>query len=49
VGGRDRLLESLEKVLQERSSYPEVQQQLHQLRQQLGQPELVAAPTGSAL
>jgi len=36
------LLESFEKV-------PEVQQQLHQLRQQLGQPELVAAPTGSAL
>jgi hypothetical protein len=42
------LLESLEKVLRERPDYPEVQQQLHQLRQQLGQPELVAAPTGSA-
>jgi hypothetical protein len=29
--------------------YPEVQQQLHQLRQQLGHPELVATPTGSGL
>jgi hypothetical protein len=42
------LLEPFEKVLQERPGHPEVQQQLHQLRQQLGQPELVAAPTGSA-
>jgi hypothetical protein len=38
-----------EKVLQERPSYAEVQQQLHQLRQQLGQPELAATPTGSGL
>jgi hypothetical protein len=29
--------------------YPEVQGQLHQLRQQLGQPELVATPIGSDL
>ncbi|HXD99329.1 MAG TPA: hypothetical protein VN646_22445 [Candidatus Acidoferrum sp.] len=43
------LLESFEKVIEERPSYPEVQQQLHQLRQQLGQPELVATPTRSAL
>src|SRR5262249_38650717 len=28
---------------------PEVQQQLHQLRQQLGQPELAATPTDSGL
>jgi hypothetical protein len=43
------LLESFEKVLQGRPGSPEVQQQLHHLRQQLGQPELVAAPAGSAL
>ena len=43
------LLESFEKVLQQRPDYPELRQQLHHLRQQLGQPELVAAPTGSAL
>jgi hypothetical protein len=42
------LLDAVEKVVLERSGSPEVQQRLQRLRRQLGQPERVAGPTGSA-